>query len=102
MLHLLNILFAWTLVLSVRIPTLLPLSDFFLDFLFKRVKQILIFGYNSIYLLVQIVSFVNDRFLLNVDRHRIPLRLIDKRVKSTVTNKVHWIIGVCRIEQSCV
>jgi hypothetical protein len=97
MLHLLDILFAWTLVLSVRFPTLLPFGNFFLDFLFKWVEQILIFGYNSIYLLVQIVSFVYDRFLLNVDRHWIPLRLIDKRVESTVTNKVHWIISVGRI-----
>jgi hypothetical protein len=97
MFHLLDVLFAWTLVLSVRFPTLLPLGNFFLDFLFKWVEQILIFGYNSIYLLVQIVSFVYDRFLLNVDRHWIPLRLIDKRVESTVTNKVHWIISVGRI-----
>jgi len=80
MLHLLDVLFTLALDLLVRsiiFHTLLPFYDFFLDFLFKRIKQILIVGYNFIDLLVQIVSFVNNRFLLNVYSHCIALRLID-------------------------
>jgi len=105
MLHLLDVLFTLALVLPGRcvgIPTLLPFYDFFLDFLFKRVKQFLILSYNFIDLLVQIICFIYDRFLLYVDYHRISCRLIYKSVESTVTNQVHWVVGVSHIEQPCV
>lgn len=105
MLHLLYVLFTRALVLPcrcIRFPTLLTFYDFFMDFFFKRVKQILIFCYNFIDLLIQIVSFVYNRFLLYIDYHWIALRLIDESVESTVTNQVHWVIGICSIEQTRV
>ena len=101
MLHLLDVLFTLALVLPGRcigIPTLLPFYDFFLDFLFKRVKQFLILSNNFIDLLIQIICFVNHRFLLYVYYHWIASRLINKSVESTVTNQVHWVVGVSRIE----
>lgn len=102
-LHLLNILFGvsffQTAVKSIRFCyVLLPFDDFFLDFLFKWIKQSLIVRDNLVNLLIQLVCFLNYRLLLNVYSHWIALRLVYYGVDRTFAYKVHWVVDVSGIQ----